>query len=41
MIFKSALVDQEEPVKGEYLKYWMGTEGLPLIEKWEDTNQLT
>ena len=41
MIFKSALVDQTDTVKGEYLKYWMGTEGLPLIEKWENTNKLT
>ena len=41
MIFKSALVDQTDTVKGEYLKYWMGIEGLPLIEKWENTNKLT
>ena len=41
MIFSSALVEQTEKVKGEYLKYWMGTEGLPLIEKWESTGKLT
>ena len=41
MIFKSALVDTQELVGGEYLKYWMGTEGLPLIDKWENTNKLT
>ena len=36
MIFSSALVEQSETVK-----YWMGTEGLPLIEKWESTGILT
>ena len=41
MIFHSALVDQTDAIKGEYLKYWMGTEGLPLIEKWENTGKLT
>ena len=41
MIFSSALVEQTEKVKGEYLKCWMGTEGLPLIEKWESTGKLT
>ena len=41
MIFSSALVEQTDKVKGEYLKYWMGTEGLPLIEKWESTGKLT
>ena len=41
MIFHSALVDQTDQIKGEYLKYWMGTEGLPLIEKWENTGKLT
>ena len=41
MIFSSALVEQTEKVKGEYLKYWMVTEGLPLIEKWESTGKLT
>ena len=41
MIFCSALVDQTNQIKGEYLKYWMGTEGLPLIEKWENTGKLT
>ena len=41
MIFHSALVDQTVQIKGEYLKYWMGTEGLPLIEKWENRGKLT
>ena len=27
MIFRSTLVDQTDQIKGEYLKYWMGTEG--------------
>ena len=40
MIFHSALVDQTDQIKGEYLKYWMGTEGLPLIEKWENMGKL-
>ena len=26
--------------KTAYLKYWMGDEGLPLIEKWESTGKL-
>ena len=41
MIFCSALVDQTDQIKGEYLKYWMGTEGLQLIEKWENPGKLT
>ena len=41
MIFRSALVDQTDAIKGKYLKYWMGTEGLPLIEKWENMGKLT
>ena len=41
MIFHSGLVDQTDQIKGKYLKYWMGTEGLPLIEKWENTGKLT
>ena len=36
MIFHSALVDQTDVIK-----YWMGIEGLPLIEKWESTGKLT
>ena len=39
MIFPSALVDQTDAIKGEYLKDWMGTEGLPLIEKWKKHGQ--
>ena len=41
MIFHSALVNQTDQIKGEYLKNWMGTEGLPLIEKWKNTGKLT
>ena len=41
MIFLSALVNQTDQIKGKYLKYWMGTEGLPLIKKWENTGKLT
>ena len=40
MIFKSALKPHDESIKCEYLKYWLGTEGLPLIEKWENTGKL-
>ena len=40
MIFNSALKPQDESIKCEYLKYWLGTEGLPLIEKWENTRKL-
>ena len=41
MIFCSPLVNQTDQIKGKYLKYWIGTEGLPLIEKWENTGKLT
>ena len=39
-IFKSALSQATPEERTAYLKYWMGDEGLPLIEKWETTGKL-
>ena len=40
LIFRSALSTATPEEKTAYLKYWMGDEGLPLIEKWESTGKL-
>ena len=40
LIFRSALSKATPEKKTAYLKYWMGDEGLPLIEKWESTGKL-
>ena len=40
LIFRSALSKATPGEKTAYLKYWMGDEGLPLIEKWESTGKL-
>ena len=40
LIFRSALSTATLEEKTAYLKYWMGDEGLPLIEKWESTGKL-
>ena len=40
LIFRSALATATPEEKTAYLKYWMGDEGLPLIEKWETTGKL-
>ena len=40
LIFRSALSTVTPEEKTAYLKYWMGDEGLPLIEKWESTGKL-
>ena len=40
LIFRSALSKATPEEKTAYLKYWMGDEGLPLIEKWESTGKL-
>ena len=40
LIFKSALSQATPEEKTSYLKYWMGDQGLPLIEKWETTGKL-
>ena len=40
LIFRSALSTATPEQKTAYLKYWMGDEGLPLIEKWESTGKL-
>ena len=40
LIFRSALSTATPEEKTAYLKYWMGDERLPLIEKWESTGKL-
>ena len=40
LIFRYALSKATPEEKTAYLKYWMGDEGLPLIEKWESTGKL-
>ena len=39
-IFCSALTDSTPKQLVSYLKYWMGDQGIPLIEKWESTGKL-
>ena len=39
-IFCSALSDASPKQLVSYLKYWMGDQGIPLIEKWESTGRL-
>ena len=39
-IFCSALADSTPKQLISYLKYWMGDQGIPLIEKWESTEKL-
>ena len=39
-IFFSALADSTPKQLVSYLKYWMGDQGIPLIEKWESTGKL-
>ena len=40
LIFRSALSQAVKEGKTSYLKYWMGDEGLPLMERWETTRKL-
>ena len=40
MVFKSALRTTDEAAKCQYLKYWLGKEGLPLIERWTKTGKI-
>ena len=40
IIFCSALADSTPKQLVSYLKYWMGDQGIPLIEKWESTGKL-
>ena len=39
-IFCSTLADATPKQLVSYLKYWMGDQGIPLIEKWESTGKL-
>ena len=40
MVFKAALKNIDGAFKCKYLKYWMGTEGIPLIDKWKNSGKL-
>ena len=40
-VFKSALRTVGEPAQCEYLKYWLGNEVLPLLERWEKSGKIT
>ncbi|MCG8620870.1 MAG: hypothetical protein MJE68_02560 [Proteobacteria bacterium] len=40
MVFKSALDDESKASKCNYLKFWLGEEALPLIQRWEDSNKV-
>ena len=40
LIFRSALSQATPEERTSYLKYWMGDQGLSLIEKWETTGKL-
>ena len=40
MLMDSMLEEESGKVKCNYLKFWLGEEGLPLIQRWEDTNKL-
>ena len=40
LIFRSALSKATPEEKTSYLKYWLGDQGIPLIEKWESTGKL-
>ena len=40
MVFNSALCTTDEAVKCQYLKYWLGKEGLPLLEQWTKTGKI-
>ena len=40
MVLKSALRTCDEAARCEYLKYWLGKEGLPLIEHWTKTGKV-
>ena len=41
MVMDSALDEETDKAKCNYLKFWLGEEGLPLIQKWEDTGKLS
>ena len=40
MLMESVLEEESDHAKCNYLKFWLGEEGLPLIQKWEDTKKL-
>ena len=40
MVVKLALRTTGEPAKYESLKYWLGKEGLPLIDGWDKTGRI-
>ena len=40
MLMDSVLEEESGKAKCNYLKFWLGEEGLPLIQRWEDTGKL-
>ena len=40
MLMDSVLEEESGKAKCKYLKFWFGEEGLPLIQKWEDTQKI-
>ena len=40
LIFSSALLDATLEQKSSYLRYWLGDEGIPLVNKWTTTGKL-
>ena len=40
MLMESVLEEESDHAKCNYLNFWLGEEGLPLIQKWEDTKKL-
>ena len=40
MVFNSALCTTDEAARCQYLKYWLGKEGLPLLERWTKTGKI-
>ena len=40
MLMDSALEEESDKAKCNYLKFWLAEEGLPLIRKWENTKKL-
>ena len=40
MLLASAFEDDTKKAQCNYVKYWLGEEGLPLIRKWEGTGKL-
>ena len=40
ILFTATFEEESEKAKCNYIKYWLGEQGLPLIHKWESTGEL-